>query len=337
MGLCLPCFLLFSSRPMPGRLRDIFVKIHYQLVRVIAEGGMGTVYEARQLGVDGFAKTVAIKLIKQEYSHIEEFCQNFIGEAKLVSNLVHSNIVQTYHLGFMEGQYYMVMEYIKGWTLEDCILRQIQLKKAMPLELAVFIVSRICRGLVYAHEKADDRQRCLGIVHRDVNPKNILLSDQGEVKLSDFGIAKARKLMYSKEGETIAGKDEYLSPEQARKEITDPRADLFSCGVILSELITGQNIFEGETAEATRQNIELLEPPPFSQLRPEVNGTLNTILHKALEKRRSQRYQSARELLSALEAYMYKSTFVPTIEKLAAYLRGLFRKQRSLPSSQAAQ
>lgn len=313
---------------MQGRLRDIFVKIHYQLVRVIAEGGMGTVYKARQLGVDGFAKTVAIKLIKEEYSHIEEFCQNFIGEAKLVSNLVHSNIVQTYHLGFMEGQYYMVMEYVQGWTLEDCILRHLALGQAMPLEFAVFIVSRLCRGLVYAHEKADERQRCLGIVHRDVNPKNILLSQQGEIKLSDFGIAKARKLMYSKEGETIAGKDEYLSPEQARKEITDPRADLFSCGVILSELITGQNIFEGGTAETTRQNIELLEAPPFSTLRPEVDSKLNAILHKSLEKRRSRRYQSARELLAALESYMYQGSFVPTSEKLAAYLKILFGKQR---------
>lgn len=312
---------------MQGVLRDIFVKIHYELVRVIAEGGMGTVYEARQLGVDGFSKTVAIKLIKQEYSHIPEFCQNFIGEAKLVSNLVHTNIVQTYHLGFMEGQYYIVMEYVHGCTLEDFIVRHLETKQAIPIDLAVFIVSRLCGGLAYAHEKVDARQVCLDIVHRDVNPKNILLTQQGDVKLTDFGIAKARKLMYSKEGETIAGKDEYLSPEQARKEVTDPRADLFSCGVILSELITGKNIFEGETAEATRYNIEVLEAPHFQTLRPEVDDELNAILQKALAKTRFKRYKSARELLIALERYIYKDHYGPTSEKLAYYLKDLFSKQ----------
>lgn len=295
-------------------------------MRVIAEGGMGTVYEARQYGIDGFSKTVAIKLIKEEYSKIPEFCNNFIGEAKLVADLVHTNIVQTYHLGFMEGQYYIVMEHVRGVTLEDFIIRHLETKQDIPIDLAVFIISRLCRGLAYAHQKTDRKGKLLGIVHRDVNPKNLLITVEGDVKLTDFGIAKARKIMYNKEGEVIAGKDEYLSPEQARREVTDPRADLFSCGVILSEMISGINIFESDTAEETRKNIQTYHPPSFHLLRREVDASLNSILQKALHKQRSGRYQSALEMLFALERYIYKDRYGPTSEKLAYYMHELFSK-----------
>lgn len=305
-------------------VKDIFLKIHYELVRVIAEGGMGTVYEARQIGIDGFSKTVAIKLIKEEYSKIPEFCNNFIGEAKLVADLIHTNIVQTYHLGFTEGKYFIVMEYVNGITLEDFIIRHLQTKQEIPVELAVFIVSRLCRGLAYAHQKTNSKRKLLNIVHRDVNPKNLLITLEGDVKLTDFGIAKARKLMYNREGEMIAGKDEYLSPEQARKEVTDPRADIFSCGVILSEMISGINVFEGSTAQETRHNIQHFLPPDFQLLRTEVTPPLNYILHKALQKNRAERYQSALEMLFALEKYMYTHKYGPTSEKLAYYMYELF-------------
>ena len=188
---------------------------------------MGLVYEAVQSGVGGFRKVVAIKLIREEYSAIEEFKNNFIGEAKLVADLIHTNIVQTYHLGKVNEQYFMTMEFVTGWNLEEFLDRHIETEQYVPADLAVFIVSRICRGLGYAHRKKDEHGRLLGIVHRDVNPKNIMIAKEGDVKLTDFGIAKALDLMYNKEGEVIAGKDEYLSPEQARCEITDHRADLF--------------------------------------------------------------------------------------------------------------
>ncbi|MEM8549648.1 MAG: serine/threonine-protein kinase, partial [Verrucomicrobiota bacterium] len=185
--------------------------MQYELVRKIAEGGMGIVYEARQLGTDDFRKVVAIKVIREEFSAIEEFRANFIGEARLVADLIHTNIVQTYHLGSIENQYYMVMEYVNGINTEEFISRHIESDQMIPVELAVFIVSRICRGLAYAHSKRDIYGRPLGIVHRDVGPKNIMLAYEGDVKLTDFGIAKALDLMYNEEGEVIAGKDEYLS------------------------------------------------------------------------------------------------------------------------------
>ena len=216
---------------------------------------MGIVYEARQNGAGGFKKRIAVKLIREEYSKIDEFRNNFIGEAKLVADLIHTNIVQTYHLGEISGQYYMTMEYVDGITLEDFIERHLETGQSIPCDLAIFIVSRVCRGLSYAHQKCDDLGRPLGIVHRDVNPRNIMLAHEGDVKLTDFGIAKALDLMYNKEGDVIAGKDEYLSPEQARREVTDARADLFCCAIVLSELLLGRNIFSEETAEATQNNI----------------------------------------------------------------------------------
>jgi serine/threonine-protein kinase len=188
-------------------------KVPYQLLRPIAQGGMGCVYEALQEGSDGFRKRVAIKIIRQEYSQLPLFRKNFIGEAQLVADLIHANIVQTYHLGYANGQYYMVMEYVRGVNLEQFMLQHRALERAVPWDLAAFVTSRLSRALACAHELKDADGKLLGIVHRDVSPKNIMLADSGDVKLTDFGIAKAFNLMYSKEGEIIAGRSDYLSPE----------------------------------------------------------------------------------------------------------------------------
>lgn len=302
-------------------LRD---HLSYRLVRPLAEGGMGCVYEAEQTGAGGFSKRVAIKIIREQYSAIPEFRRNFIGEARLVSDLIHSNIVQIYHLGEVKGHYFMVMEFVNGVNLEEFILQHRALRKQVPIDLACFVVSRICRGLNYAHHKRDPLGQPLGLVHRDVNPRNILLSYEGDVKLTDFGIAKALNLMYNREGEVIAGKDEYLSPEQARREVTDARADIFSCGIILSELLCGENVFEATSCEETRQNIEHLPLPDFSRLRRGVDRKLNTILHHALRRDRDQRYQTAAAFLSDLEMHLYGNGYGPTHEKMADYLTALF-------------
>ena len=175
-------------------MKHIFNEVHYELTRKIAEGGMGMVYEATQKGIGGFRKVVAIKLIREEYSAIEEFRNNFIGEAKLVADLIHTNIVQTYHLGKIGEQYFMTMEFVTGWNLEEFLDRHVETEQYIPADLAVFIVSRICRGLGYAHRKKDSQGRLLGIVHRDVNPKNIMIAQEGDVKLTDFGIVRKAAL-----------------------------------------------------------------------------------------------------------------------------------------------
>ena len=305
-------------------MKHIFNELHYELVRKIAEGGMGIVYEALQRGIGDFRKVVAIKLIKEEFSAIEEFRNNFIGEAKLVADLIHTSIVQTYHLGKIGEQYFMTMEYVNGVNLEEFIDRHIETDQYVPTDLAVFIVSRVVRGLAYAHQKRDSAGRLLGIVHRDVNPKNIMMAREGDVKLTDFGIAKALDLMYNEEGDVIAGKDEYLSPEQARREVTDGRADLFCCGIVISEMLLGYNIFESADPEITIENILKLEIPDFREKRPDIDEKLNAILTKSLERDRDQRYVSADDMLTELEMHIYGTGYGPTNEKLAGYVRDLF-------------
>ena len=320
---------------MPSNaLKHIFNELQYELTNKLAEGGMGLVFEAVQKGTGNFRKVVAIKLIREEYSAIPEFQKNFIGEAKLVADLIHTNIVQTYHLGQIGGQYFMTMEFVRGVNLEQFIDRHSELNRPVPLDMAVFIASRVCRGLSYAHSKRDSEGRLLGIVHRDVNPKNVMLAIEGDVKLTDFGIAKALDLMYNEEGKVIPGKDEYLSPEGASYAITDGRSDLFSLGIVLTEILLGKNIFRGASRLESRRNILTMPIPEFATLRADIDPKLDTIIHKALQRDRDKRYQSAFELLTDLEMYLYSDRYGPTNEKLAVYLAEVFppKKPGSTPA-----
>jgi eukaryotic-like serine/threonine-protein kinase len=305
-------------------LQQISGELRYEMTRKLAEGGMGVVYEAVQLGAGNFRKVVAVKLIREEYSAIEEFQNNFIGEARLVADLIHTNIVQTYHLGKIGGQYYMVMEFVRGVNLEQFIEQHRRQRIPVPVDLAVFITSRVARGLAYAHTKCDRDGRHLNIVHRDIGPKNILMALEGDVKLTDFGIAKALDLMYNEEGKVIAGKDEYLSPEQANYGITDARADLFPLGIVLTELLLGKNVFRSSDRAQSRRNILGMTIPRFSSLRPDIDEKLEAIIQRALERDRDRRYQSALEMLTALEMYIYGHGYGPTNEKLSVYLKNLF-------------
>jgi serine/threonine-protein kinase len=305
-------------------LQQISGELRYEMTRKLAEGGMGVVYEAVQLGAGNFRKVVAVKLIREEYSAIEEFQNNFIGEARLVADLIHTNIVQTYHLGKIGGQYYMVMEFVRGVNLEQFIEQHRRQRIPVPVDLAVFITSRVARGLAYAHTKCDREGRHLNIVHRDIGPKNILMALEGDVKLTDFGIAKALDLMYNEEGKVIAGKDEYLSPEQANYGITDARADLFPLGIVLTELLLGKNVFRSSDRAQSRRNILGMTIPRFPSLRPDIDEKLEAIIQRALERDRDRRYQSALEMLTALEMYIYGHGYGPTNEKLSVYLKNLF-------------
>lgn len=295
----------------------------YDAVRLIAEGGMGVVYEAEQWGAHGFRKRVALKVIRSQFASQRQFVENFIGEAKLVADLIHTNIVQTYHLGETNGEVFLTMELINGVNLE-ALQEQLRAKqRPLPVELAVFIVSRIARGLAYAHAKTDGLGRPLGLVHRDVSFKNVMIAFEGDVKLTDFGIAKARGFLHHEEGETVVGKPDYMSPEQADFRITDGRSDVFSAGVVLAHLLLGRNLFHAGTAEASRQRILSLTIPDFSREDGRVDARLNEIARRALERDVDKRY-SAVEFLGALERYLYEPGFGPTNEKLGTYVRELF-------------
>ena len=305
---------------------DIFATTTYRLKRTIAIGGMGTVYEAEQYGAEGFIKTVVIKAILPKYSSNAEFVEMFIGEAKLVADLVHQNIVQIYQLGRYDKGFYIAMEYIDGIDLAQFIYRHNMNKKPMPVDLATFIVSRICRGLEYAHNKRDENGELLGIVHRDIAPKNIMITNEGECKLTDFGVAKATHHIVLKEGEFLVGSFEYMSPEQASYEATDGRSDLYSLGLVFYELLTGVRVldYDIDDDEKLLAKIREADIPDPRQYRGDIPEETVKILMKTLSKSPEDRYQKAGDLGYALEYQMYSKGYGPTIVALSRYVAEIF-------------
>lgn len=317
-------------------LFTIQCEFRYEIVRKIFEGGMGVVYEAEQHGTRNFVKRVAMKVIRQHYANQPQFIENFIGEAKLVADLIHTNIVQTYHLGEAHGVFFIAMELIRGVNLEQFAQQHTEKGRTLPRELAVFIVSRVARGLAYAHDKTDKDGRPLGIVHRDVSFKNIMIAFEGDVKLTDFGIAKARGFLTDQEGEVVAGKADFMSPEQANFQVTDKRSDLFSAGVVLAHLLLGYNVFKAASPAESRQRIMKMAVPDFRALNDGIDDRLNDILQRALARDLNQRYATADELLFDLEHYIYHAGYGPTNETLGKYIRDLFGQQVIPPAGPSA-
>lgn len=313
--------------------RSIEAGLRYEILRTIAEGGMGIVYEAEQRGARGFVKRVALKIIRESFARQAGFLDNFIGEAKLVADLIHTNIVQTYQFGEAGRECFIAMELIRGVNLEEFMQRLQHCAQPLPVELAVFIVSRVARGLAYAHAKVDREGRSLGLVHRDVSPKNIMIAFEGDVKLTDFGVAKARGFLQQEEGEVAVGKPDFMSPEQADFQVTDHRSDIFSAGAVLAYLLLGKSLFRGETPEASRQNTVRAQLPDFRRANAGVDESLNALLHRALARNPERRYPRADELLHDLEYAIYHSGYGPTNETLGRFARELFGHQPVRPAA----
>jgi serine/threonine protein kinase len=303
---------------------NIFGSVTYFLKRKIADGGMGAVYEAEQFGAEGFIKKVAIKTILPSYVKKNTFVSSFIGEAKLVANLVHQNIVQIHHFGRHDDGYYIAMEFIDGINLTDFMRAHHRRRRKIPLEIATFIVSRICRGMEYAHNKKDDRGKSLRLVHRDVSPNNIMLTREGEVKLTDFGVAKAAQFMETHEGDLV-GSVEYMSPEQAACQEIDARSDIFSLGLVYYELLTGARVFicSGDDIDETVEHVKAAVIPDPRERRPDLPDQVVNTLMKCLKADPGKRYQTAGDLGCALEKEIYSKGYGPTIVTLAEHLSKL--------------
>jgi serine/threonine protein kinase len=311
-------------RDVHPHLEEIVDKSRFRLVRKIAEGGMGAVYEGIQYGAEGFEKVVAVKTIQESLSADPEFVEMFIGEAKLVADLVHQNIVQIYQLGKVQNFYYIAMEYIDGVNLQEFMNRHHELRLRVPIEIGTFIISRVCRALEYAHAKTDKSGHLLGVVHRDVSPKNIMISTEGNVKLTDFGIAKARNLMRDQEGDVLMGKAQYMSPEQAQYLHTDRRSDLFSLGIVMFELLSGQSLFGSDKTSVVLDNVVYKEIPRASLANPEIPAEVEKIMLKALERKVDRRYQDAGKMGYDLEYFMYHDRYGPTNVTMQKYLSKVF-------------
>lgn len=295
----------------------------YRILRHIADGGMGSVYEAVLLGAVDFQKTVAVKTILEKYAEHSEFVRLFIGEAKLVADLVHENIVQVYDLGLADGNYYIVMEYVDGLNLEAYIQGHLKTNRSLPTDLGAFIASRVCRGLDYAHQRTDRNGVPLGIVHRDISPKNVLLNHEGVVKITDFGIAKAREVMEQDE-ELLVGRLEYMPPEQATRKPTDARSDVYALGVLTHELLTGELPSRGAWSLQRLHRLGVSFPKPLMETRPDVPEDLAAIVDRALQPDPAERFQTAADMGYALEYHLYHDGYGPTNVTLRDYLKAHF-------------
>ena len=314
---------------------EILGSLRLSIVHTIAKGGMGQVYRAVQHGVEGFEKTVAVKTILEPYADDEDFVRMFIAEAKLVADLVHQNIVQVYHLGRADGMLYIVMEHVDGVNLREILARHAATGRRLPVELAAFLASRVCRGLEYAHTQADADGIPLGVVHRDVSPRNLLVTRFGEVKIGDFGVAKARSLAKADDDRRLLGKYAYASPEQARREPTDNRSDLFSLGLVLWEMLAGHRPRpEGlRSREAWLAHLAAERVPPIATAVPDLPPMLARIVDRACAREPAERYADAGAMGYDLEYFMYHQGYGPTIVTLASYLKQLFA---GAPSAEAA-
>lgn len=270
----------------------------YQLVKRLALGGMAELYLARQLGGSGFEKVVAIKRVLPHLAEDAEFVSMFLNEARLAAGLDHSNIAHVMDFGNVGREYFMAMEYVHGRSVYD-LLRS----GRMPMDCALTIVCGIASALHYAHARAGPDGRPLGLVHRDVSPSNVLVSYAGDVKLVDFGIAKATAQSTATRTGRIKGKLAYMAPEQIRGEEIDRRADIFSLGIVAYELTTGQRCFYagGEFALINRVAEGKFEPP--SAVDPEFPPKLQAVIMKALSVDPDDRFDDARQLRLAIEDF----------------------------------
>jgi len=290
----------------------------FKITREIAKGGMGTVYEAVQEGVNGFEKRVAIKTLLSRLSTNSRFIELFIDEAKLVANLVHENIVQIYQLGQGKFGYFIVMEYVHGLPLAEFIHFHSVTHTELPTELAVFITSRIARGLAYAHSRLTADGSPMHIVHRDVCPNNILVTTEGLPKLGDFGVAKAANNMFSPEDRSLIGKMMYMSPEQASRAPADHRTDIYALGMVLFELLAmtrARDPWQIDPLPAAKDGLVAWDALPA-----DLPVALREILEKLLARNPDDRYAKTSQLAYELEYYIYHKGYGPTVVTLEQYI-----------------
>jgi len=264
----------------------------YELLRRIAAGGMAEVFAARLTSVGGFEKMVALKRILPELSERPDYVNMFLDEARIASSLNHPNIVQVYDIDQVEGQYFMTMEYLRGHDLRFVLKELRRTGTGMPLSLALRIVSEVASGLHYAHERRGLSGKPLGIVHRDVSPKNIFITFDGVIKLLDFGIAKANHRLSVTRTGTLKGRYPYMAPEQVVDDEVDARADVFALGICLWEMTTGRRLYQGKTAYEILKKIRDQPVPRPSEVMRGYAPAVEAIVMRALEKDRDRRYQS---------------------------------------------
>jgi serine/threonine protein kinase len=296
----------------------------YLLLERINVGGMAEVFIAKAFGVEGFERFLAIKKILPTMAEDQEFITMFIDEARISVQLNHANVVHIHELGKYDETYFIAMEYVAGRDLRTILERYRRRKEIMPTAQAVFIASKMCEGLDYAHRKKDARGQDLGIIHRDVSPQNILVSYEGEVKIIDFGIAKAANRSQKTQAGILKGKFGYMSPEQVRGMSIDRRSDIFAVGVILYEMLTGEKLFVGESDFSTLEKVRNAEVPLPRQFNPNIPSGLEKVVLKALAREPEDRYQWSSDLQEDLMRFLLAGDAIYSGKHLSMYMKEAF-------------
>jgi TonB family protein len=308
----------------------------YEILERIATGGMAELYRARRSGVEGFQKIVAIKKILPHLADNEEFITMFADEAKLAAQLNHPNIVHIFDLGKIEaGGYFIAMEHVDGRDLRAILQSAREVGNSLPIPLAVYVASKVAAALDYAHRRRDTEGQELTIVHRDVSPQNILISYEGDIKLCDFGIAKAASKASQTQSGALKGKVQYMSPEQAWGKALDRRSDLFSLGAVLFEMLTEQKLFRGDSDLTVLEKVRAADVVGPSSINPEISKSLEAIVMRALAREPEDRYGNASDMLRDLEAVLYSYTPAPGSADLAIFLHRLQAEEQAIAEAKA--
>jgi serine/threonine protein kinase len=302
---------------VPGTFGDFTLK------RTLGKGGMAEVYLAQSHGVSGFQREIALKVIHPHLSNDQEFVQMLIDEANLSAQLNHANIVHIHHLGNEDGLYYIAMEFIDGCDVYQALVSYEQLEKTFPYEVAAWIAHEACAGLYYAHTRTHQNGLPLNIIHRDISPQNIQLSKEGDVKIVDFGIAKADQRQNHTQQGIIKGKYSYMSPEQAWGDQIDHRSDIFSLGICLYEMIAGEVLYDAEDGLGLLEQVRLAQIPNLRALHPNLPIDLERIVYRSLNAEPQDRYRDAEEMRKELASYLYKTGVNSGRQMIVSFMQSL--------------
>jgi serine/threonine-protein kinase len=303
----------------------------YHLLEKLESGGMAEVFLGEATSVQGFKKRVAIKRVLPHLASHTNFIGMFLDEARLGARLTHANIVSVFDIGKSDNSFFIVMEFVDGTNLKK-IMETFRLKEQhFPLKDVIYIAMETCRGLSYAHELIDDDGHPVELVHRDVSPPNILISKRGEVKVTDFGLAKARTQLERTDPGVVKGKFSYLSPEVATGQDVDARADIFALGVCLWEMLAGRRLFLGDTDYETVQAVSNADVPSLVGVHPEVDPQFESLILKALARDPNNRFPSAREFGDALASYLFHHQMKVTSYDIANLVKAALERQKSVP------
>jgi eukaryotic-like serine/threonine-protein kinase len=277
----------------------------YRVLKRLASGGMAEVFVAESASIEGFRKQVAIKRVLPQLSKKAQFIEMFLDEARLSAHLSHSNVVSVFDIGVGDGSYFIVMEYVDGADLKAVMDYTKKVGQPIPVEAGVYVATRICQGLSYAHELKSDGKP-LQIIHRDITPANVLITRYGEVKIVDFGLAKASSQLAASDQGVIKGKFGYLAPETVMEKTVDQRVDVFAVGIILWEMLAGRRLFLGDTDFQTVRLVRDAVIPSLTQFNRAVTPELDAIVKKALARDPDARYLNAHDLGRDLVRFLFR-------------------------------